>query len=139
VLLKWTDFIEQPWPGSGPARFFVNSRYQVIVRRHQSAVEGAPDLVHLSICRVDKQPVGSERYRDFELIKDLFIGQQCEAVEIYPARNREADTSTQYHLWGFDDPTFRFPFGYGDRLVMEPAEVWKPGARQNPFEPHHPR
>ena len=87
---------------------FVNSRYQVAMR------DQGP-LVHLSIKRIDQAPVHD--WRDLQRIKNELVGAECEAVELYPATSRLVDTSTQYHLWCSRDPSFRFPFGFGDRLV----------------------
>jgi hypothetical protein len=87
---------------------YVNSRYQVAVHDHG-------ELVHLSIKRIDQAAVHD--WRELQRIKDELIGRECEGVELYPANRRLVDTSTQYHLWCSRDPSFRFPFGFGDRLV----------------------
>lgn len=120
---------------------WLNSRYQVNVRRYPSATEPpGPTLIHLSIKRRDKEPVGPERYRDFMAIKDQLADPEIEMIEIYPARSREVDTSTQWHMWGLDDPTFRVPFGWSEgRKVQGPIADAKSGAKQNPFEEHHVR
>lgn len=75
-------------------------------------------LVHLSIKRIDQAPVHD--WRDLQRIKDELIGPECEAVELYPANSRLlVDTSNQFHLWCSRDASFRFPFGFGDRLVTD--------------------
>lgn len=133
------EVVRQTIAGVLEEEMWLNSRYQVNVRRHQ-AVDGGPDLVHLSIKRRDKQPIGSEHYRDFMRIKDELLGAEYEGVELYPARSREVDTATQYHLWLIDDPTYRFPFGFRDgRRVLDSAINSKVGANQNAFEEHHVR
>lgn len=119
---------------------WLNSRYQVNVRRLESTIDGeGPPMIHLSIKRRDKLAVGEERYRDFMRIKDELVGPEFEAVELYPARSREVDSANQYHIWLIGDPTFRWPFGFGSRLVLEPAIGGQSGARQSAFEDHHPR
>lgn len=117
-----------------------NSRYQVNVRRQYSD-DGSRQMVHLSIKRLDKQPVGGERYRDFMLIKDTLVGAECEGLEIYPARSREADSANQYHLWCIRDPTWRVPFGFvGRRFVLNGSGKQEPsGSVQSPMEDHHVR
>lgn len=108
---------------------WINSRYQVNVRR-RNAPE-APDLVWLSIKRRDKLAVGPERFRDFQRIKNELVGPECEGVEIYPAESRLVDTSNQYHIWVFDDPSFKYPFGFNERLIVGQSTG---GAVQTPFE-----
>jgi len=117
---------------------WINSRYQVNIRRIHNDREGAPDLVHLSIKRRDKGQVGEERYRDFMRIKDELLSPEHEAIEIYPARSREVDTSNQYHMWAIDSSEWRVPFGFSDgRKVMGPMPNSKTNVVQSPFEPHH--
>ncbi|HEY1292885.1 MAG TPA: hypothetical protein VGJ60_07400 [Chloroflexota bacterium] len=124
---------------------WVNSRYQVNVRRtpppNETTGPGWPDMIHLSIKRHDRAPIGPERYRDFMLIRDELVGPKHEAVELYPRRSREVDSSNQYHLWVLADDSINFPFGFRDgRHVRDlPNGVGSAGARQNPFEEHHPR
>lgn len=110
---------------------FLNSRYQVNMRKRR-ARDGWPDMIHLSIKRIDKDRVGVERYRDFMRIKDQLIGPEFEALEIYPAREREVDTANQYHLWVFSDPTTRLPFGFNSGRVVTGESTG--GARQHPFD-----
>jgi hypothetical protein len=110
---------------------WLNSRYQVNVRRQKPKQPGLPDLVHLSIKRRDKLALGRERFRDLQRIKNELVGPECEAVEVYPAESRLVDTSNQYHLWVFDDPTFRYPFGFDSRLVTDDSLI---GSIQQPFD-----
>ena len=65
---------------------YLNSRYQVNVRVRD-------ELTHLSIKRHDKDRVGPERYRDFLRIKNELCGEDREAVELYPAMERNVDTA----------------------------------------------
>ena len=114
---------------------WVNNLYQVLVRRipatdeEGNPNEGVADLVHISIRSHDRE--AKRDWRHFQRIKNELLGPEYEAVEMYPAESRLVDTSNQYHLWAIDDPTFRFPFGYQDRLVTEGN---KGRARQRPFQ-----
>lgn len=112
-------------------RIWINSRYQVNIREVTSdnGKPSSPPVLHLSIKRRDKQPIHD--WRDLQRIKNELVGPECEAVEIYPAESRLVDTSNQFHLWVFNDPAFRFPLGFNERLVLE-----RPGghAVQRPFE-----
>lgn len=92
----------------------LNNIYQVSIKHPNS------DMVHLSIKRRDRAPIGVEHFRDFQRIKNELVSPESEAVEIYPAESRLVDTSNQYHLWVFVDDTFRLPFGFsGGRLVLD--------------------
>lgn len=88
---------------------FLNETYQVSMRERQ------PGLVHLSIKRVDRQPIFD--WRDMQQIKNQLVGSECEGVQLFPAESRLVDTSNQYHLWVAKDPKFRFPFGFNGRFV----------------------
>jgi len=113
-----------------------NSRYRVILRR--SAIDigfGLTQLVHLSVKRVDQQPLHD--WRDLQRIKSELVGPEMEAIELYPAESRVVDTANQYHLWCIADPEFRFPFGFNEGrhvLGAEHANVGIAGAGQREFE-----
>ena len=110
---------------------YKNSRYTVMTRVIKSSDPDAPEIIHLSIKRNDKAPIVS--WRDVKKIKNDLIGPECEAVQIFPAESRLVDTSNQYHVFVFNDPTFRISFGYNERLVYEGNSN---GAVQEPFEDH---
>lgn len=89
----------------------------------------APTLVHLSIRRNDRLPVTDWRHK--QKIKNELAGEDCEAVELYPAEDRLVDTSNQFHLWCFP-PGFRVPVGYEDgRVTFSKPAI--DGAKQRPF------
>ena len=85
-------------------------------------------------------------------IKNELCGTETEAVEIYPAESRLADTANQYHLWCVE-PGVHFPFGFNDgRLADDTPEarehlddqLRKNGhnpndmkSKQRPWEKHH--
>lgn len=85
-------------------QLWVNDLYQVQVR------EIDHDATHINIRRRDGGPILRD-WRHFQQIKNEILGEECEAIELYPAESRLVDTSNKYHLVGFRDPTFRFPFG----------------------------
>ena len=82
---------------------WINDVYQVAVR-------DTGKLVHLSIRRLDRQPIHD--WRDFQSIKNQIVGPENEAVELYPAESRVVDTANQYHVYVVKDPKYRFPFGF---------------------------
>lgn len=89
---------------------WLNDLYQVNVRRDEH-------IVHLSIKRRDKNPIHD--WRNLQDIKNMLVGEEHEAVELYPAESRRVDSANQYHLWVSTDPRFRFPFGFTERLVTD--------------------
>ena len=96
------------------ANLFRNSTYQVDMRK-VDPIPGYPEITWLSIKRIDKAPVGEERFRDFQEIKNALVGEEAEAVELYPAETRLVDTCNQYHLWVVNG--LQFPFGFSERQV----------------------
>ncbi len=109
---------------------FINSRYQVVIRRQRPASGTGPDLVHLSVKRRDMRP--AHDWRDLQRIKNELLGPEHEAIELYPAESRRVDAANQYHLWALDDPTFRWPVGFGQRMVSGDKPLG--GGKQRPLD-----
>lgn len=105
---------------------FINDRYQVAL--FDGGELGGKELVHLSIKRIDREPIHD--WRDLQEIKNMLVGPENEAMEVYPAESRLVDTSNQFHLWAFKDATVRLPFGFNERLVDEDPIA---NAKQRPF------
>lgn len=95
---------------------WINDVYQVAERRLGNGDEKY-EMIHLSIKRLDRQPVHD--WRDLQKIKNEIVGSECEGVELYPAESRRVDTANQYHLWVFSSPSIKFPFGFSTRSVSE--------------------
>lgn len=106
---------------AGMWRIYKNDTYQVIKEPHDTSP------THLSIKRLDKESIHD--WRDLQQIKNELCGEECEAVEIYPAESRLVDAANQYHLWVFPEG-FRIPFGYQERLTATPEEAASIGAKQ---------
>lgn len=102
---------------------WVNELYQVQKRYCDH------DVIHLNIRRRDGAPIMRD-WRHFQLIKNQLMGEECEAVELYPAESRKVDTSNKYHLYGCADPAYRFPFGWQERDVSYEEHRNVPGMRQ---------
>ncbi|HEY3841551.1 MAG TPA: hypothetical protein VGL72_33505 [Bryobacteraceae bacterium] len=100
---------------------FMNDTYRVRLRN-------APPFVQLDISRLDGEPCTN--WRDFQQIKNELIGPECEGVELFPADSRLVDTANQYHLWVIPDASYRFPFGYSNRLVLDRPIVYRGKAGQ---------
>lgn len=107
--------------------YWVNDLYQV-----SRTVLDPPDghWVQLNIRRRDGRPILRD-WRHFQRIKNELVGEECEAVELYPAEGRKVDMSNKYHLWCCTDPTFRFPLGFTHGLVQNqvPGST-SPGLKQ---------
>lgn len=101
--------------------------YQVQVRWGHDSPEvadtgsGFPEMVWLSIKRIDKGPLHD--WRHLQEIKNMIVGPEHEGVELYPAESRLTDTANQYHLWVLRSPEVRFPFGFDRRLVQDEPTV----------------
>lgn len=131
-ILPWTEFEEAEVRRDDPMvawafhaeKLFLNSRYQVAIR---SAETPSGKMFHLSIKRIDKQPM--REWRDLQRIKNELIGEEFEAVEVFPKESQLVDTSNQYHLWAFPDATFPFAFREGRLLTETPIN----GSVQTPW------
>ena len=98
------------------AVYLRNNIYQIDLRLIEPT-EPFGRIAWISIKRTDRAPIHD--WRDLQQIKNLVVGKEVEAVEVYPAESRLVDTSNQYHLWAFIDG-YTLPFGYVERLVMVP-------------------
>lgn len=107
---------------------YKNDKYQVAVFRDEGP-DGDASMIHLSIKRIDRQPVHD--WRELQQIKNMLVGPECEGIELYPAESRLVDTANQYHLWVCSDPMFRIPVGFTTRMVHEEPLV---GCVQRPFD-----
>jgi hypothetical protein len=106
--------------------YWLNDLYQVQVRHHDNA-----GLLHLNIRRRDGAIIRD--WRHLQEIKNQLLGAECEAVELYPAESRKVDTSNKFHLWGYRDPTWRFPLGFDSRDVNYDHNFKAPGLKQRPL------
>lgn len=88
-----------------------NDLYRVAVVREAGRFEGR-SVVRLSIKRHDDKPIHS--WTDKQAIKDQLVGEECDGVELYPAKRRKIDQLNRYHLWVISDPTFKLPIGWDE-------------------------
>jgi len=102
-----------------------NDIYQVAVHRWSE------DWWQLNIRRRDGGPILRD-WRHFQRIKNEIIGEEHEAVELYPAESRLVDTANKFHLFVNVDPAYRFPFGFRERDVSYTSGSI-PGTRQRPL------
>lgn len=100
-----------------------NDRYVCHVKRREDG-----SVESLSIRRADRK--ASHDWREFQQIKHEIAGEDVEAFELYPARDRTMDTANQYWLWCLP-PGQRIEAGFRGRAVEEDTHVLN--ARQRPF------
>jgi hypothetical protein len=130
--VAWTPFVEvQPQLGgtmhAGSQqgfRMYQNNVYTVLIEE----VDEPVGMMHLSIRRNDRH--WTRDWRHFQRIKNELVGEEREAVELYPAESRLVDAANQYHLWVAPEGN-GFSFGYQEREVEGP--VFGVGGRQRPF------
>jgi hypothetical protein len=110
------------------SEYWLNDIYQVLRR------DLGDNWVHLNIRRRDGAAILRD-WRHFQTIKNELIGEECEAVELYPAESRLSDESNKYHLFGNTNPAFRFPFGdvFGGKRNVSYESGTTPGTRQRPL------
>jgi hypothetical protein len=111
----------------GVCILYANSKYHV----HLRFLEGAGNLdgwIHLSIRHNDRRAVRD--WRQFQRIKNELVGEEREAMEIYPAESRLVDEANSYHLWVMPAGQ-QVPVGFNEgRMVGTSADATKVGARQ---------
>lgn len=89
----WTSFV-RVHERSG--KVWQNSRYFVEVTEIPVETLDVP-VIHLQIEANDHRPI--HNWRDFQRIKDEILGEEEEALEIYPAKSQLVDDRNAYHLW----------------------------------------
>ena len=111
-----------------PDEIWANDIYEVFVTRQTDNASA-----HLSIKRYDRAAI--RNWRHFQQMKNEILGEDVEAIELYPSEGRLADNANQYHLWAFP-PGERIPIGFEDGMVLiddEDVEAWNQGrGRQEP-------
>jgi hypothetical protein len=115
----------------GIAKMFQNSLYTIHVRylNTKKMAEGAQ---WLSIRSNDRKAIHD--WRHFQRIKNELVGDEREAVEIYPRESQMVDEANTYHLWVLDSAD-TMPFGFKTgRRVGGSEEAQTIGAGQRDFE-----
>jgi hypothetical protein len=100
---------------------FKNDLYQVLVRR-------VDYYIVLSIKRLDRQPIMD--WRHIQEIKNMLVGPEHEAVQLFPAESRLVDSANQYWLFCLPNKGERWPFGFDQRLVDDTISVGKSKQRK---------
>ncbi len=74
-------------------RLYMNAVYEVQLE----AAIAPPGWVHLTIRRRDGGI--TIPWQDKQRIKNELVGEECEAVELFPAESRLLDLAAAFHLW----------------------------------------
>jgi hypothetical protein len=106
---------------------WINNQYVVTVRRFS---EGKPDVMSLSIRRIDRKPIDNWRHK--QRIKNEIAGEDVDAFELYPMKKRTVDTANQYWIWCMR-PGVELPMGFTERAVNGDNDPRFPMSRQQPF------
>ena len=86
-------------------------------------------VIEVAITRHDREAIHD--WRHLQYIKNDVLGEEVEAVELYPRESRLMDTANTYWLYAI--PQSEFPFGQIYRAVLDEEESEKLGAKQRPF------
>lgn len=95
------DLIQQE---SNVAQIFMNDKYQVAKYPANGGV------IHLSIKRIDRHHLMD--WRDLQDIKNQLVGEENEALQLFPRESRVVDMANQFHLWVYSDPRANIPVGW---------------------------
>jgi len=129
----------------GSREVWINCCYQVWVYRDVTKIppvpgktendllmppEGMGVVTWLSIKLTKKKPIRD--WRQFQVIKNLLLGPEVEAVELFPRESRLMDAANQYHLWCLEEGS-QWPFGQLGRKMASPEEAAAVGAVQEPW------
>ncbi len=99
---EWTPFAPHPGkPHSLGAAVYTNSRYVCCVYppSRPPGMETFPLVVHISFKHVLN--IAITDFRDMQRIKNELVGEECQAIQIFPAESHLVDGANQYHLWCF--------------------------------------
>lgn len=127
------DKIEEIIAEAETATTYMNDLYVATVVPADKHHENWPDMVQLSIRRLDRRAIHD--WRHLQQIKTDLFGPDAEAVELYPSSTRVVDTANSYHLFVLVEPGTMFPFGWTQGLRTEQgiagiAHQQRPGATQ---------
>jgi hypothetical protein len=106
---------------------WANAHYYGLLRRYAagSPLGGGPYAV-LSISATDE--TARHDWRDYQALKNFLVGEEWEAVELYPSESRLVDPSNRFYLWCFPPGVIPWGLPPGRRVLAV-----NPDAPQRPF------
>lgn len=119
---KWQPLVKSPESGPRDCAVYQNHIYEVNVFKYSEGwVFGGGPWTLLGISSKDGE--ARHDWRDFQRIKNDIVGEEWEAVELYPAESRLMDPSNYYYLWCAP----KIPVGrYEGRRLLGPADAIAP-------------
>lgn len=122
---EWVNYMK--WREG--CKVFRNNLYQVAVTPVQ---QESGTWIWLSIKRIDRKVIHD--WRHLQRIKNDLVGEEREAIEIYPPESQLVDEANQFHLWVMPAGVFS-PVGFREgRRVGGAEEAEKVGAKQRNFD-----
>lgn len=124
---------QRSWERFAACDFYANDLYLVQLDRTPPHEFKTADVWMLYIKRHDNDHVRD--WRDLQAIKNIIVGREVEAIELYPAESRLCDASNRTALFcfmqlnGVQSP--RFPVGFNVRIVSN--EPLNASESQRPF------
>jgi len=120
------EMMKTEWQSRLNATFYSDANYQCILR---DSVKDMPHrhnpiffdlikdtLIWLAISRFDGMPIS---WVDKQDIKNAVVGNDHEAVELYPHQNRAIPWGEEDHLWVLKTPDTFHPYGFGSFEEVE--------------------
>ena len=103
-------------------RTFISPMFQVLRRELWDTQHGfgKNTPTYLSIKRRDREPLCDWRAK--QRIKNAILGDEWEAIEMYPAESRLVDTANQYHLFSWKAVFPIYLFNNREVLTKQSAE-----------------
>ena len=114
---RWVKMTPTGERQSDGAAIYTNGRYTATLRGHPDGwlLDPASPWAQIGIFCEDHQP--RHDWREFQHIKNDLVGEEWEAIELYPAESRVCDPSNYFILYCAP----KLPFG-----IFEPRRVWTP-------------
>lgn len=112
---------------------WVNDEYKVDIDRNPPHGFAGIKVIGITVRRLDREHIHD--WRDLQAIKNMLVGNEYEAIELYPAESRLYDSANQYWLWVFTDEEGKpvtLPVGLTGARVVSDKQVLK--SKNRPLE-----
>ena len=72
----------------------VDDKYRVLIAK-------TGKYLHIRIRRLDDAPITS--FSDMQMIKNLFVGPECTAIQVFPRESDYVNNTNTYHLFSWEN------------------------------------
>ena len=96
----------RPHLGTVKEAWNINNTYKVLVAKTKK-------YIHLRIRRLDDKPICE--YMIFQNIKNVFLGEEVEAIQVFPKVSNYVDNTNTYHIFsweGIETPNLKELYQY---------------------------